>query len=481
MKKIKKLYNLRDNIIILYNDLSTKDEYLKHLYINDLAIINNSVKAFNEIFENENLEALDNEAIEQRISILLKIEDFFTKIKNNIDTKINEEKESTHVLTPYELNDIAILIKCNKEAIEKLQPNIKDDIKQSKKVVKITKIKEPKVAKVKVKKDWTKTKKIIITTGSVLAGAIVLTVLLKSCVNRNIEKNNNNNSEVPTTSYSTTVTTSETTENTTKEDVTVKDIDSINIDNDNDNDIRSYIKNLKTVYPELNEYSDNEILDAILLANFTKLNNANIFTNEDEVVDTVNNTGEIITIVGSDRIIIKDSNDDIYLTSNQLNNIITELNHSMDQRKNIGKGYHYIKLTTDSFKSAKTENGYDIYEILEICLNKYEKEGNIEYALIANELMAEFTLNFSINNNAPLSTYYVMSGIYATSGDKLAEDQKLKFSTIYGNGNNDNLGGDICVEELVKYNKPGNQENVFYNTGETFIQDLVNASVQRNR
>lgn len=485
------------------------DEDLKNLVETLYERKNSLVKIYNKLYalrvsDNENANKLK---VKDERKIILKL---FKQLESellSLKKKIAKAQEYENLLTSEELktykfnwNNIIVqwnnlkVDECSTESLKYTYKNINDkkeivvelynkiidlkceeDNKDKKFKVINRQTKNTDEAKKELKVNWKKIKKVALSVVGGTAIVLLVAVTLKSCVkDKKVEKANETSEPTTTKTYRVEL------EEVPYEEEELTLSASVL---DSDEDLRGYAESLKDNNEELSNYTVDEILDAILLANSTKFEDQHIFNNENEIINAATDAGEIITKVGSDNIIIKDNTDDIYLTEDEVNNMITEVNKSMNIRKNKGKNYHIVTLTIDNFKKALTDNGYDMYKILEICINNYSNNNDnaIDYAIIANELITEFTLNFSINDTAPLSAYYIMPAIYNTAGDKLESDSKLKFSTIYGNGNNDNLYGDICVEELVEYNRPGNQDNVFYKSDETFIKDLIVTSNTRTK
>lgn len=320
-------------------------------------------------------------------------------------------------------------------------------------------------AKTNLKEKWNKVRDIAIPSITVLGVGLVLIAVCHTCNRKKPYQK-----EDITTYFNQDI--EETKETTTAK---VVEININNVDFTSESEIEKYAKYLIENNEALKGFTLEEVYDALKLANCTKLENIQVCENMNELINATYDAGKIITLVGSDNIIAKNDNEDIYLTSDQLNNIINEVNKSMNIRKDIGKGYHIVTLSTNDFANCKVNNKYDTCKVLETCVNAYKNKDDkaVDYAIVANEIMTEAELNFSINASAPLSEFYVLCGVYSTIGTDLENDQRLKFSTIYGNGNNDNLQGDICVEELVKYCNPENELNIFFNENEDFAKDLM--------
>lgn len=238
-----------------------------------------------------------------------------------------------------------------------------------------------------------------------------------------------------------------------------------NVNINNESKLLEYAKKLNQSMTGL---TTDEIVSAIKLANYEKLDNKDVFENREDVLKSTLNIGNIITKLGSDAIVKKTNKDDIYVTDATLKDIITSVTNN--------------KVNIDSFKDAKTKNGYDLLKVSEIAINNMYKNNDLDddYAMILNDIIARSTRDFTIIENRDLQTIYTLLGMYNANLDrvnKLTAGRLL--GPIYGNGVKiDGTYGDVCVEQLVKAveiknNKGhivGSNGSIFYNE---FIDDVL--------
>lgn len=219
-----------------------------------------------------------------------------------------------------------------------------------------------------------------------------------------------------------------------------------------------------------------DIMYAIRMANYDRLADKNYFFDREGVCRSTYNAGVIASRIGSDAIVKKDLESDIFITDAQMIDILLTVTDN--------------KLTLTDFETARVEGkGYDIYAVVDKCINgMYEevKEGveskNKLYAMVFNDVISRATRNFTIVNseNAPLSTMYVLLGMYNANTEKILElTSGQLLGPIYGNGARiDGNYGDICVEELVTATYitrdngqyVGNKECIFYTD---FIDEVI--------
>ena len=190
-----------------------------------------------------------------------------------------------------------------------------------------------------------------------------------------------------------------------------------------------------------------DIMYAIRMANYDRLADKNYFFDREGVCRSTYNAGVIASIIGSDAVVKKDLESDIFITDAQMIDILLTVTDN--------------KLTLTDFEIARVEGkGYDIFAVVDKCIKgMYEeaKEGveskNKLYAMVFNDVISRATRNFTIVNseNAPLSTMYVLLGMYNANTKKILElTSGQLLGPIYGNGARiDGNYGDICVEELV--------------------------------
>ena len=132
-----------------------------------------------------------------------------------------------------------------------------------------------------------------------------------------------------------------------------------NVNINNESKLLEYAKKLNQSMTGL---TTDEIVSAIKLANYEKLDNKDVFENREDVLKSTLNIGNIITKLGSDAIVKKTNKDDIYVTDATLKDIITSVTNN--------------KVNIDSFKEAKTKNGYDLLKVSEIAINNMYKNNS---------------------------------------------------------------------------------------------------------
>ena len=237
------------------------------------------------------------------------------------------------------------------------------------------------------------------------------------------------------------------------------------VDLDNEEALYQYAEQLSSQLGENSLLTTDEIVDAIRLANIDDINNDGLFSSRDQLYNSTYAIGDITTALGTDSIIRRNPETDIYLSEDQLKDIIACVTNN--------------EVSIDSFESACTDKGYDIYCVAETCVrNMYDNNGDdMNYAKILNDLVARTVLSFSVVENAPLQTYYSILGIYNANGarvDELTAGQLL--GPIYGNYNPDTAMygtteadvkidgtyGYICVEELRDTTYVGSEDCIFY-------------------
>jgi len=312
-------------------------------------------------------------------------------------------------------------------------------------LVKVKKVIPPKEQKEKTKKDkeelWNRIKKILIAIGTGLGVAAIITLLvlaLKSC-----EPNKNENTDdLPGLEQ-------------TDDDLT-KPIDKLDID-DYDS-LLTYAQDIQSKLPADSGITIEDIMYAIRLANFDRLENKAVFQDREEIHVSTRVTGQIVSELGSDAIIQKDLDSDIFLSDHDLTDII------MCATDN--------KISIDEFKECKTEKGYDIYAVADRLVKgiKANNENDVYFAKIFNDLLARKAVAYSITPNSPISTYYTLLGVYNQNAKRLLELTSGLGTSVYGNGVRiDGYYGFTCVEELEAYLHIGNEKNGFY----TFRADML--------
>ncbi len=247
------------------------------------------------------------------------------------------------------------------------------------------------------------------------------------------------------------------------EDIEEEKLIAQNIDINNYSDLYNFAISIQTKLPEDLSISIDDIMYALRLANFDKLNDGEKgwFTDRDEVCASTYHIGELAPVIGVDALVQRAPEDDINLTDQDMIDII------MTSTDNA--------LSVDDFSSAKTETGYDIYRVAELCLNgiyQKDEEKAFLYAKVMNELVCREAVNFSVCPNSPGSTHYVIAGMYTANQDRVLELTSGKnLGPIYGTGPRiDGTHGALCVEELAAFmyidakggTYIGNEKNAIY-------------------
>ncbi|MBQ6841065.1 MAG: hypothetical protein IJO63_02990 [Bacilli bacterium] len=240
------------------------------------------------------------------------------------------------------------------------------------------------------------------------------------------------------------------------------------IDVDNYEQLVGYASEIQKLLGEDTDLAIEDIMYAIRLANFDRLDEKAVFKDRDEVCYSTNVIGKVTSELGSDSIIQKDPLTDIYLKDVELSDIILCATDN--------------KLSIDEFASAKTENGYDIYAIADVCIKGIhsEEENNVLFAKVFNDLLARKVCAFSITPDSPVSTYYALLGMYHQNSHRLLElTSGIGLTSVYGDGTRiDGYYGFTCVEELEAYLHVGNPNNVFYT--DIIDQNITNYSQEEN-
>ena len=227
------------------------------------------------------------------------------------------------------------------------------------------------------------------------------------------------------------------TENELIDELKVKPIDELDIENNEA--LANYAANIQEALEDTN-LSIDDIMYAIRLANFDYLENRDYFYDREGVCRSTYNIGEITTKLGSDSIIKKEKESDIFLSEAEMKDILLTVTDN--------------KLSLENFEFAKKEQGYDVYSVVDKCIegmNRHE-ENDMQYAMVFNDIVSRATRNFTIVEDSPVQTMYSLLGMYNANHDRIVELTAGRLlGPIYGNGARiDGTYGDICVEELVK-------------------------------
>lgn len=287
------------------------------------------------------------------------------------------------------------------------------------------------------KKAWELIKNILAALGAIAVVAALIAALalgLKSCSNEKGKEELDNDTKPGF-------------EQTQDNTISIGDLDI--------EDYTSLMRHSEAIQHALGEtdLSIEEIMYAIRLGNFDSLEDKAIFKDRDEVYNGTKVLGEVATALGSDSVIQKDANTDIFVTEAELVDIIMCVTDN--------------KLSIDDFAKAKVDGkGYDIYALADVCTkgisNNTEKD--VLFAKVFNDILARKVAAFTITPNSPISTYYTLLGMYNANSKRLLElTSGIGLTSVYGDGTRiDGYYGFICVEELEAFLQIGNEENVFY-------------------
>ncbi len=234
-----------------------------------------------------------------------------------------------------------------------------------------------------------------------------------------------------------------------------------NINIDNYDELFDFACKIQTKLPSDANITVDDIMYALRLANFDKLQDKAYFSDRDEVCAATYVIGKLAPSVGVDALVQRAPEDDIILSEQQMKDILMTVTDN--------------ELAIDSFASAKVDGGYDIYKAANICLSGIyldNKEVAFIYAKVMNELVCREAVNYSICPNSPVSTHYVIAGMYTANQDRILElTSGMNLGPIYGTGPRiDGTHGALCVEELASFmyidakggTFIGNEKNAIY-------------------
>ena len=234
------------------------------------------------------------------------------------------------------------------------------------------------------------------------------------------------------------------------QDENKRPIDDINIENYDE--LLGYAQLLQGKLPENTDITIEDIMYAIRLTNFDTLEDKAIFKDRDEVYESTRIAGRVASELGSDTLVKRDPETDIFVSETELKDIImcaTDNNISIEE-----------------FVDSKTENGYDIYSIADRCVKgiNTQTENDVYFAKIFNDLLARKAVAFTITEESPISTYYTLLGMYNANSKRILElTSNIGLTAVYGDGTRiDGYYGFICVEYLESYLHVGNEKNLLY-------------------
>ena len=237
-----------------------------------------------------------------------------------------------------------------------------------------------------------------------------------------------------------------------------------NLDVNNEEALYSYAQSLQELLPE-NTLTTEDIINCLKLANFDELLNQSVFSSREELYDTISKLGTLVKYAGTEKTVIENKNTDIYFSEDELKDMIKCITNN--------------ELSISNFDSFKSEKGYNSYKVYEYCSKMLKDENNkdkVLYAKLFNEITARKFESFSVTPDSPLSTYYLMLGMFNENKDSIiALTANRNWGPIYGNvvanssvpngytGDKiDGTYGFICIEELIDHLTIGNPNYSFY-------------------
>lgn len=237
-----------------------------------------------------------------------------------------------------------------------------------------------------------------------------------------------------------------------------------NLDVNNEEALYNYAQSLQELLPE-NTLTTEDIINCLKLANFDELLNQSVFSSREELYDTISKLGTLVKYAGTEKTVIENKNTDIYFSEDELKDMIKCITNN--------------ELSISNFDSFKSEKGYNSYKVYEYCSKMLKDENNkdkVLYAKLFNEITARKFESFSVTPDSPLSTYYLMLGMFNENKDSIiALTANRNWGPIYGNvvanssvpngytGDKiDGTYGYICIEELIDHLTIGNPDYSFY-------------------
>ena len=237
-----------------------------------------------------------------------------------------------------------------------------------------------------------------------------------------------------------------------------------NLDVNNEEALYNYAQSLQELLPE-NTLTTEDIINCLKLANFDELLNQSVFSSRVELYDTISKLGTLVKYAGTEKTVIENKNTDIYFSEDELKDMIKCITNN--------------ELSISNFDSFKSEKGYNSYKVYEYCSKMLKDENNkdkVLYAKLFNEITARKFESFSVTPDSPLSTYYLMLGMFNENKDSIiALTANRNWGPIYGNvvanssvpngytGDKiDGTYGYICIEELIDHLTIGNPDYSFY-------------------
>ena len=226
----------------------------------------------------------------------------------------------------------------------------------------------------------------------------------------------------------------------------------------------NYADSLREMLPE-DTLSKEDIVTALKLANFDILEDNRVFASREELYKANKDLGFLTQYVGTDKVTIENKEDDIYITVDQLQDMIKCITNN--------------ELDIANFDELKEDKGYNIYKVYELCAQKLNNENEnqkVLYAKLFNEITTRKFESFSLTPSSPLSQYYLMLGMFNENmqaslnlttnhgwGPTYGEvQQNSSVPDGYTGDTIDGTYGYICIEELINHLSIGNEDYSFY-------------------
>ena len=226
----------------------------------------------------------------------------------------------------------------------------------------------------------------------------------------------------------------------------------------------NYADSLREMLPE-DTLSKEDIVTALKLANFDILEDNRVFASREELYKANKDLGVLTQYVGTDKVTIENKEDDIYITVDQLQDMIKCITNN--------------ELDIANFDELKEDKGYNIYKVYELCAQKLNNENEnqkVLYAKLFNEITTRKFESFSLTPSSPLSQYYLMLGMFNENmqaslnlttnhgwGPTYGEvQQNSSVPDGYTGDTIDGTYGYICIEELINHLSIGNEDYSFY-------------------
>lgn len=226
----------------------------------------------------------------------------------------------------------------------------------------------------------------------------------------------------------------------------------------------NYADSLREMLPE-DTLSKEDIVTALKLANFDILEDNRVFASREELYKANKDLGFLTQYVGTDKVTIENKEDDIYITVDQLQDMIKCITNN--------------EFDIANFDELKEDKGYNIYKVYELCAQKLNNENEnqkVLYAKLFNEITTRKFESFSLTPSSPLSQYYLMLGMFNENmqaslnlttnhgwGPTYGEvQQNSSVPDGYTGDTIDGTYGYICIEELINHLSIGNEDYSFY-------------------